>query len=597
MILDSATRRNLELTRTLMSGSVQGSLLGVLDGTLTSMGGRLLRRWLSEPLLDLEELTGRLDMVEAFHGDTPGRTRLRDLLRGVADLERLTSRAVQGIARPRDLSGIQGTLAVLPQVIDLAIQAAAGSKFLESLTAVDLCHDVVQLLDQAITEDPPAALSAGGTIRPGFSAELDNVVAASRDAKAWVADLEKTERARTGIKSLKVGYNKVFGYYLEVTKANSDRVPDEYIRKQTLVNAERYITPDLKEYESLILNAQERIQDLEFAIYRQVLDQVGAAAKRLLNAARALARLDVYAALAEVALMHRYVRPQLSTGDRIQIVAGRHPVVEVTQRDEPFVPNDVHFSPDETILVITGPNMSGKSTFLRQVAHIVLMAQIGSFVPADEAHIGLVDRIFTRIGAQDEISAGQSTFMVEMVETANLLNHATARSLLVLDEVGRGTSTYDGISIAWAVVEHIHNHPRLRCKTLFATHYHELTQLAGMLPRVRNYKVAVAEERDRVVFLRKILPGGADRSYGIHVAQLAGLPKPVIHRAEEILQVLENEARAPGAGPQTATIQQLPLFAVEDPLREAIQDLDISEMTPLEAINKLYELQSKSDSA
>jgi DNA mismatch repair protein MutS len=358
MTLDSATRRNLELTRTLMSGSVQGSLLGVLDGTLTSMGGRLLRRWLTEPLLDLEELTGRLDMVEAFHGDTPGRTRLRDLLRGVADLERLTSRAVQGIARPRDLSGIQGTLAVLPQVIDLAIQAAAGSKFLESLTAVDLCHDVVQLLDQAITEDPPAALSAGGTIRPGFSAELDNVVAASRDAKAWVADLEKTERARTGIKSLKVGYNKVFGYYLEVTKANSDRVPDEYIRKQTLVNAERYITPDLKEYESLILNAQERIQDLEFAIYRQVLDQVGAAAKRLLNAARALARLDVYAALAEVALMHRYVRPQLSTGDRIQIVAGRHPVVEVTQRDEPFVPNDVHFSSDETILVITGPNMS-----------------------------------------------------------------------------------------------------------------------------------------------------------------------------------------------------------------------------------------------
>jgi DNA mismatch repair protein MutS len=597
MTLDAATRRNLELTGTLRSGAVQGSLLGVLDATATSMGGRLLRQWLAEPLLDLEELASRLDMVDAFHTDTAVRTRLRTLLREVADLERLTSRAVQAIVRPRELLAMQRTLAVLPKVKDLATQVAERSEFLDALFAVDLCQDVADLLEQAIAENPPATVSAGGTIRPGFSAELDNVVAASRDAKAWVADLQKTERVRTGIKSLKVGYNKVFGYYLEVTKANSDRVPEEYIRKQTLVNAERYITPELKEYESLILNAQERIQDLEVAIYRQVLEQIGAAASRLLAAARALARLDVYAALAEVALMHRYVRPQLSTDDRIQIVAGRHPVVEVTQRDEPFVPNDVSFSSAEAILVITGPNMSGKSTFLRQVALIVLMAQIGSFVPADEAHIGLVDRIFTRIGAQDEISAGQSTFMVEMVETANLLNHASARSLLVLDEVGRGTSTYDGISIAWAVVEHIHNHPRLRCKTLFATHYHELTELADVLPGVRNYKVAVAEERDRVVFLHRILPGGADRSYGIHVAQLAGLPKPVIHRAEEILEVLEHEARTPGAGRQTAATHQLPLFAVDDPLREDLQKLDISAMTPLEAINKLYELQTRSGSA
>jgi DNA mismatch repair protein MutS len=370
-------------------------------------------------------------------------------------------------------------------------------------------------------------------------------------------------------------------------------VPEEYIRKQTLVNAERYITPELKEYESLILNAQERMLDLEGSIYRQVLDQVAAAADRLLSVAGALAHLDLYATLAEVALMHRFVRPQLSEDGELHIVAGRHPVVEVTRREEPFVPNDVHFSQDEEILIITGPNMAGKSTYLRQVALIVLMAQIGSFVPADEAYLGLVDRIFTRIGAQDEISAGQSTFMVEMVEAANLLNHATTRSLLVLDEVGRGTSTYDGISIAWAMVEHIHNHPRLQCKTLFATHYHELTQLADLLPRVRNYNVAVAEEKDKVVFLRRIVPGGADQSYGIHVAQLAGLPRPVIHRAEEILAELEQEAHAPGSTRRTIEVRQLPLFAAGDPLLEELQGLDISTMTPLEAISKLYELQKK----
>jgi DNA mismatch repair protein MutS len=390
-----------------------------------------------------------------------------------------------------------------------------------------------------------------------------------------------------------VGYNKVFGYYLEVTKANADRVPEEYIRKQTLVNAERYITPELKEYESLILNAQERMLDLEGTLYRQVLEQVAAASGRLLAVARALAHLDVYAALGEVALMHRYVRPRLATDGELEIVAGRHPVVEVTQREEPFVPNDAHLTPEEAVLIITGPNMAGKSTYLRQVALIVLMAQIGSFVPADEARIGLVDRIFTRIGAQDEISAGQSTFMVEMVETANLLNHATSDSLLVLDEVGRGTSTYDGISIAWAVVEHIHNHPELRCKTLFATHYHELTQLAELLPRIRNYNVAVAEEKDKVVFLRRIVPGGADRSYGIHVAQLAGLPRPVIHRAEEILDELEQEARAPGSTRRTIEVRQLPLFATSDPIREELEVLDVSVMTPLEAISKLYELQKR----
>jgi DNA mismatch repair protein MutS len=590
MILDAATRRNLELTETLRRGAVQGSLLGVLDGTITSMGGRLLHRWITHPLLDLDRLNRRLDAVEAFFQDTPARTRLRDLLKNVADLERLASRVVQTIARPRDLLGIRESLEMVPEIQALTGEMGHEADAFRALASMDPCQDVVALLHQALVDDPPATLSSGGVIRPGFSAELDNILAASRDAKTWVANLEKQERKRTGIKSLKVGYNKVFGYYLEITKANADRVPEEYIRKQTLVNAERYITPELKEYESLILNAEERIQDLEGRIYQQVLEQVAAASGRILVIAQALARLDVHAALAEVALMHRYVRPHLAEDGDLRIVAGRHPVVEVTQREEPFVPNDVRFSDEEAILVITGPNMAGKSTYLRQVALIVLMAQMGSFVPADEADIALVDRIFTRIGAQDEISAGQSTFMVEMVETANLLNHATTRSLLVLDEVGRGTSTYDGISIAWAVVEHIHNHPRLGCKTLFATHYHELTQLSELLPRVRNYNVAVAEEKDRVVFLRRIVPGGADQSYGIHVAQLAGLPKPVIRRAEEILEELEQESRAPGSSRRTIQARQLPLFATRNPVVDELEELDVSAMSPLEAISKLYEL-------
>lgn len=588
MTLDAATRRNLELTETLRRGAVQGSLLGVLDRTVTSMGGRLLRRWLSQPLLDLDRLNERLDAVESFYQDTASRTRLRSLLKGIGDLERLTSRAVQGIAGPRDLLGIRRSLEVVPQIQALVEPSEPGG-----LPALNPCQEIVQLIVAAIGDDPAATLNGGGVIRPGFSAEMDQLAAAARDAKAWVASLETQERSRTGIKSLKVGYNKVFGYYLEVTKSNEGLVPPEYIRKQTLVNAERYITPELKEYESLILNAQERIADLEARIFQQVVEQVAAAADRLQALGRALARLDVCAGLAEVAVVHRYARPQLTSDDTLTIMAGRHPVVEVSQREEPFVPNDTRLSPEERILVITGPNMAGKSTFLRQVALIVLMAQIGSFVPADEARIGLVDRIFTRIGAQDEISAGQSTFMVEMIETANLLHHATSRSLLVLDEVGRGTSTYDGMSIAWAVVEHIHNHPRLHCKTLFATHYHELVQLADLLPHIRNYNVAVAEEKGKVVFLRRVVPGGADRSYGIHVAQLAGMPKPVIHRAEEILAELEREARAPEPGRRTIEIRQLPLFSVGDPVLEELRALDVSTMTPLEAISKLYELQRK----
>ncbi|MFQ5811995.1 MAG: DNA mismatch repair protein MutS, partial [Anaerolineae bacterium] len=592
MTLDASTRRNLELARTIRTGSVKGSLLGVLDATVTAMGGRLLRQWLNQPLLDMDKLEQRLDAVEAFYQDTPTRTQVIALLKELADLERLSSRVVQRIAVPRDLVGIRKSLEKVPQIRVALSQVRDTHPLQTLLSRLDPCEETASLIGEAIVDDPPATLASGGVIKPGFSAELDSVMAASKDAKNWVANLERTERKRTGIKSLKVGYNKVFGYYIEVTKANLAAVPEEYIRKQTLVNAERYITPELKEYESLILNAQERILDNEARLFRQVCDQVAAAAERLLSTARALAHLDVYAALAEVAIRNNYVRPVLTDGDEIEIIAGRHPVVELTRREEPFVPNDARLSQEEEILIITGPNMSGKSTYLRQVALIVLMAQMGSFVPADEARIGLVDRIFTRIGAQDEIWAGQSTFMVEMIEMANILHHATNRSLLILDEIGRGTSTYDGMSIAWAVVEYIHNHPRLRAKTLYATHYHELTELASVLPRVRNYNVAVVEEGDEVIFLHKIVPGGADRSYGIHVAQLAGLPKTVIHRAEEILEELERDSRrAPIRPRRIAEIRQLALFPEASPFIEELKKLDLESMTPLEALNKLYELQ------
>ncbi len=597
MTLDAATRRNLELTQTIRGRTAKGSLLGVLDLTVTPMGGRLLHRWLNQPLLDVGALNRRLDAVEALYERTPLRAELTELLKGLRDLERLGNRVVQGVVGPRELLALGESLRRVPRLIQaLETLSAEEAVWAELAGQLDPCEEVAGLIELAIDEGAPATLGVEGVIAAGFSSELDSITLSARDAREWVAGLQARERERTGIKSLKVGYNKLFGYYLEVTKPHLDEVPSDYIRKQTLVNSERFITPELKEYESLILNAQERTVELEAAIYRQVCQQVAGQSGRILSTARALAQADVYLALAEVAVRHRYVRPVLSEDQEIEIIAGRHPVVELTQREEPFVPNDLRLSLEEgQILVLTGPNMSGKSTYLRQVALIVLMAQMGSFVPADQARIAVVDRIFTRIGAQDEISAGQSTFMVEMVETANILHHATDRSLLILDEIGRGTSTYDGISIAWAVVEYIHNHPRLRAKTLFATHYHELTELAEILPKVRNYNVAVAEEGDKVVFLRKIVPGGADRSYGIHVAGLAGLPKVVIRRAEEILRELERGAsRVPGRLGRDARPQQLPLFqTVSHPVLEQLKDLDLTAMTPLEALNTLYQLQQE----
>jgi DNA mismatch repair protein MutS len=587
MILDAATRRNLELTETLRAGTVKGSLLGVLDQTVTPMGKRLLNQWVNIPLLDVERIYRRQEGVAFFFNDGLRRAEIRAALKPLNDLERLTNRVIGGSAQPRDLVGIRVTLARLPG-IRACLGGEEASRVLGKQGDFNLCEEKLVLLQAAIADEPPATLQNIGVIRSGFSAELDGIVERSRHAREWIANLEAVERERTGIKTLKVGYNKVFGYYIEITRANAGLAPAEYIRKQTLVNAERYITPEMKEYETLVLNAEDRIREIEGRIFREVCERLASSAQRLLQASRSLAVIDVLASLAETAAINGYVRPEVVADDVLEIHDGRHPVVEQSLSGERFVPNDVNFEPGERVRIITGPNMSGKSTLIRQVALIVLMAQIGSFVPVDSAKIGLVDRIFTRIGAQDEIHAGQSTFMVEMVETANILHHATSRSLLVLDEIGRGTSTYDGVSIAWAVVEYIHNHPRLRAKTLFATHYHELTQLADLLPGVRNYNVAVSESDGRVIFLHKIIPGGADRSYGIHVGQLAGLPSPVVQRAEQIMHQLEaSSGRAVKLDPYAP--HQLALFPETNPLLDELQSLDINSMSPIEALNKLFE--------
>lgn len=590
MVLDAATRRNLELTETLRSGEVKGSLLGVLDHTVTPMGKRLLRQWVSKPLLDVEAIQKRQERVAWFVQNGLVRAEIRQALKPLNDLERLANRVLGATALPRDLLAMRDTLGRLPAL--QALLPTAEPAFIDLFRQFDLCASELELLEAAIAVDSPATLQTTGVIRSGFSAELDGILERSRHARQWIANLEAVERERTGIRSLKVGFNKVFGYYIEITNANVNQAPPEYIRKQTLVNAERYITPEMKEYEALVLNAEERIHEVEARLFREICGQVAQGAARLLSSARVLAELDGVASLAEAAALGGYSRPEVSAGDELEIHEGRHPVVEQMLRGERFVSNDIILEPGERVRIITGPNMSGKSTLIRQAALIVLMAQIGSYVPADQARLGVVDRIFTRIGAQDEIHAGQSTFMVEMIEMANILHHATARSLLVLDEVGRGTSTYDGVSIAWAVVEYIHNHPRLRSKTLFATHYHELTQLADLLPGVRNYNVAVTEADGQVVFLHKIVPGGADRSYGIHVGQLAGLPRPVVQRASEILQALEaSSGKAVKINPNLP--RQLALFPETNPLLEEIKVLDVNALSPIEALNKLYEWKNK----
>ena len=594
MILDNRAQTNLEIFFS-TTGAQKGSLLSVIDRTKTAMGGRLLKRWLSQPLLDIKELNRRQDAIGWFAEQTMARTRLIMLLNTVADIERLINRIAGGNALPGELVALCRALENVPAIVEIF----SGVNSIEWLTSCPKPQpEVIELIKRALVDEPSNTIGEGGVIRAGFSEELDHVRSISSNARQYLAGMERAEQENTGIKSLKIGYNRVFGYYIEVSKSYMAQVPQTYIRKQTLANGERYFTPELKDYESTILNAKERINELESTLFQQVCRQVSESRHSILALADSLAHLDVFSSLAEVAVHNNYHRPQLTESDEIIITNGRHPVVERSLADTAFVPNDTNLSNHEMqLIILTGPNMAGKSTYLKQVALIVLLAQIGSFVPAESATIGLVDRIFTRIGAREDLVSGQSTFMLEMVETANILNNATPRSLLILDEIGRGTSTYDGLSIARAVAEYIHNHPRLGAKTLFATHYHEMIQLADYLPRVRNFNVAVKEERGEVIFLRKIIPGGVDRSYGIHVAKLAGLPRSVVHRAQEVLDELETEsgkqAQAGRKHMKKEAAQQMQLFNEKSPVLEELSKLEIDSLTPLEALTKLYELQKK----
>ncbi len=593
MAMDGISHDNLEIFRGLVSGMVQGSLLSVLDETRTAMGGRLLRRWLSQPLLELGELTRRQDAVSWFHKDSLARREVIALLDKVADLERLVNRIRSGVAIPRELVALKHSLAVAPQLLKLLPGEPIWLR-----NGLVPQPELIELISNSIEEQPSTTLGEGGVINRGFSAELDTLRSSSHDARQYLANLERLERERTGIKSLKIGFNNIFGYYIEVSQSNLPQVPGHYIRKQTLAGGERYYTPELKEYESLILNARERMAELETSLFRQVCQQIALSAESVLALAAVLAELDMFTSLAEVALRYGYIRPELNSGGVIDIKGGRHPVVERSLPAGQYVSNDVYLSNDDAqIIILTGPNMAGKSTYLKQAAIIVLMAQIGSYVPAEKAVIGLVDRIFTRIGAREDLSAGKSTFMVEMVETAGILNNATSRSLLILDEIGRGTSTYDGLAIAQAVVEFIHNSAGLGAKTLFATHYHELVALDEYLPRVRNFNVAVSEDRGEVVFLHKIVPGGVDKSYGIHVAKLAGLPRPVIKRANEVLADLENYSRDRAGEPSRTAPQsaatQLSFFAPKADVVRELEKLEIDTLSPLEALTRLYELQKK----
>jgi len=552
------------------------------------MGGRLFRKWLGHPLVDLAILNQREEAVAWFHQNNLARQKAASLLSDIADLERLVNRVGSGRALPRELLTLRSSLEKVPPL--RAAMADADAPIALALSdELKPCPDVVGLIGRAIA-DEPGELEQGGVIREGFSTELDEIRRNSKEAKQYLAGLEQRERQRTGVKSLKVGYNRVFGYYIEVSRANLNLVPPDYIRKQTLAEAERFFTPELKEYESLILNAQEKIADLETTIFRQVCQQISASSEQILTTARAIAKIDALSSLAEVAVRHGYVRPTLTNDDAIDIKGGRHPIVEQSIGRDNFVPNDAYLcNRDNQLIILTGPNMSGKSTYLRQVALIILLAQIGSFVPADSANIGIVDRIFTRIGAQEDLAAGQSTFMVEMTEAANILNNASPRSFIILDEIGRGTSTYDGLSIAWAVAEFIHNHPKLGAKTIFATHYHELVNLADILPRVKNFNVAVAGEGDKVILLHKVVPGGTDKSYGIHVAQLAGLPRAVLVRAQEVLDELESQASKKSKVPRRKAPLQIPLLPKGSLLADEFARLDIDSLSPLEAITKLYE--------
>lgn len=612
MVLDSSTRRNLELLETMREKQKRGSLLWVLDKTRTAMGARLLRTWIEQPLIHKEEILERQKAIEELNMNYISREELREYLNPVYDLERLIGRISYKSANPRDLLAFRNSIAMVPYMKQLLQEfTCANLKALEE--EMDPLEDLNDLISRAIAEEPPVTVREGGIIRDGFHEEADRLRHAKTEGKTWLAELEARERDKTGIKNLKVKYNKVFGYYFEVTNSFKDLVPDYFIRKQTLTNAERYTTDELKELEDVILGAEDKLFSLEYELFCQIRDAVGAQVVRIQKTARAIAETDVYASLSTVATRNDYVKPSINEKGVIQIKAGRHPVVEKMMRDDLFVSNDTYLDNGKNrISIITGPNMAGKSTYMRQTALIVLMAQIGSFVPASQANIGICDRIFTRVGASDDLASGQSTFMVEMTEVANILRNATRNSLLILDEIGRGTSTFDGLSIAWAVVEHISNTRLLGAKTLFATHYHELTELEGLMSGVNNYCIAVKEQGDDIVFLRKIVKGGADKSYGIQVAKLAGVPDTVINRAKELVEQLVDtdltartreiaganasaSSHKPVPRPDDVEMSQLTLFDTvrEDDIIREIKDMELGNMTPIDALNTLYRLQTK----
>ncbi len=588
--IDPATRRNLELDRTLMGGRREGSLLHFIDETVTPMGGRLLKKRLEQPLRNKDLINRRLDRIAAFCSDYSLRESIRENLNEIADMERLISRVATGLAHGRDLVALRASLTKLPDIRRLLLQSAVPV-LAEMAEDIDALQDIRDLLARAIRDNPPLTIKEGNIIKEGFDAALDEIRYAAREGKNWIARLQVRERERTGISSLKVGFNKVFGYYIEVTKTHLEKIPEDYIRRQTMVNAERFITPELKEMEDKILGAEEKMAAMEFRIFVEIRQQVARHVQRIQSTAQAIARIDIASALAELAVSYRYHRPDISADPCIRIREGRHPVVERITAKESFVPNDVELdSEHQHLLIITGPNMAGKSTFIRQTALIVLLAHIGCFVPAESAHIGIVDRIFTRVGASDNLAAGQSTFMVEMSEAANILNHATEKSLVILDEIGRGTSTFDGLSIAWAVAEYLQ---KIKALTLFATHYHELTELEQRLSGVRNFNVQVREWNDQVIFLRKVVPGGVDRSYGIQVARLAGVPDSILQRAKEVLTSLEmrETGRVPDAGGNFKAPQavQLELFGVQSsPVIEELTTIDVNRLTPIEALNLVH---------
>ena len=593
MTLDAPARRHLELTHAMGEGGRGRTLLGVLDETLTPMGSRLLRRWLEEPLLDVSAINARLDAVDEAMRDLILRGDVRDLLKGMGDMERLVSRACTGLANARDLVALRDALLRLPELARI-LANAKSEKLAELSRRLGCTPDIAELITRALLDDAPAGLREGNLIRPGYDANLDELLNTAKAAKTWIAGLEVTERERTGITSLKVGFTAVFGYFIEVTKTHLAKVPANYVRKQTISTGERYITDELKQREGEVLRAEEKSVELEYEIFLGVREKVAASSTEILAVARAVSELDVLSGFAESASRNTYTRPEVNDGDLIQIAGGRHPVIERIGANGVYIPNDCLLDADSRMYVITGPNMSGKSSYLRQAALICLMAQIGCFVPADRAVIGVVDRIFTRVGAHDELATGQSTFMVEMNETANILNNATSRSLVVLDEIGRGTSTYDGLSIAWAVAEHLAG---VGCKTLFATHYHHLNELAKQIPSVKNYRVAVKEQGDQIIWLRKLVPGGTDRSYGIQVARMAGVPPEVIERAQEVLKSLERSGagatRDLGSAPSDSVAPkrqkvQLTLFEAEKhPVLEELEEIDVTSLTPVEALMKL----------